>query len=64
MSLQPLAHTLAKVGQQVPAIGDLPRLRCPTSRPVRIGTGSISADDFDSRMLLKPGCQCFCLAIR
>jgi len=58
VALEDALHDLVEVVEQVPAVGDLPRLRCAGTRALRVRSSSIAADDFDAGMLLQPRGQC------
>lgn len=45
----------SKIVQQMPAVGNLLRMRRSTSRPIGIGCPTISANNLNRRMSLKPG---------
>ena len=52
-----LPERVTAVAQQVPAVGDLDRLRRPLADAVGVGTGAVAADDLDAGMALEPGRQ-------
>lgn len=54
MWFQGILQSLAHVPQEVPAIGDLNRLRQAPAGRLRIGAGTIPADDLRTRMLPQP----------
>lgn len=45
---------LGQVGSDVPAIGDLGRVRCAVAGAVGVGTGAVAADDLDAGMDVQP----------
>ena len=55
---------IAEIAQQMPAVRHLDRLRRALANPVGIGTGTVSRNDLDSRMLTKPLGQRLGLTVR
>jgi len=46
---------LAHIGEEMPAVGDLGRLRSPLARAVGIGPGAVATNDRDAGMRAQPG---------
>ena len=44
-----------KIPQQMPAIGDLERVRCALPYRIGIGTSTVTRDSLDPAMTLQPG---------
>jgi hypothetical protein len=57
-------HGFGKIRKQMPAVGNLLRLRCSLSGSIRIGATAIAADDLHSCMSLEPLLQGGSFAIR
>jgi len=57
------ADGIAEVAQQVPAVGDLDRIRRTLAHAVRVGAGSVARDDLDPGVLTKPSGQGFGLPV-
>ncbi len=55
---------IAKIAQQVPAVGYSNRLWGALAAPIGVGTRAVAGNDLDPRMLTKPRCECLGLAIR
>jgi hypothetical protein len=53
-----------KIAQQMPPITHLNRVRCPLTDAVRVGTGTITGDNLNARMLTEPFSEAVSLPIR
>ena len=58
------ADGIAKVAQQVPAVGHLDRIRCSLAHAIRVGAGPVARDDLDPGVLTKPSGQGVGLPVR
>jgi hypothetical protein len=50
-----LLHVLGQVVPQVPAVGDLDRVRCCLPGGLGVGASAVPADDLGSRVVPQPG---------
>jgi hypothetical protein len=64
MSIQHLQEGVRAIAQEMPAVGDLDRLWCPLSDPIRIGPGAIPGDDLDAGVITQPRRKRGGLAVR
>lgn len=55
---------VAKIAQQVPAVGDLNSLWRTLAHSIRVGAGAVTCDDLDTGVLAEPTCQRFGLSVR
>ena len=64
LTLDNSANGVAKIAQQVPAIGDLNSIRRTLAHAISVGSRAVASDHLDTRVLAKPCGQCFCLLVR